>query len=140
MPYSHSIAAASVMHPRLVMSNRDPRPEDESDVIAPVAHGRAKEIPWAHPALASLSDTARLIYACLVDGRSDTATATLRGVDVVWRNRYSERRKELLDREAFDEICFAVQELIDARLLILKDAMSVQSAWIRRPWFDQLLN
>jgi hypothetical protein len=76
----------------------------------------------------------------LVDGRSDSAKATLRGVDVVWRNRYSERRKELLDREAFDEICFAVQELLESRLVILRDAMSVQTAWIRRPWLDQLLN
>src|SRR5687768_1844906 len=122
------------------MSDRDHRPEDDGDLIAPVASGRAKEIPWAHPALASLTEAARLIYACLVDGRSDTARATLRGVDVVWRNRYSEKRKELLDREAFDEICFAVQELIDARLLIPRDATSVQSAWIRRPWIDQLLN
>lgn len=122
------------------MSNRDHRPEDEGDVIPPVAHGPAKEIPWAHPALASLSEAARLIYACLVDGRSDTAKATLRGVDVVWRNRYSERRKELLDREAFDEICFAVQELLESRLVILKDAASVQTAWVRRPWIDQLLN
>ena len=122
------------------MSNRDHRPEDEGDFIAPVASGPAKEIPWGHPALVSLTEAARLIYACLVDGRSDTARATLRGVDVVWRNRYSEKRKELLDREAFDEICFAVQELIDARLLILRDATSVQSAWIRRPWVDQLLN
>lgn len=122
------------------MSDRDHRTDDETDVIAPVASGRAKEIPWAHPALASLSEAARLIYACVVDGRSDSAKATLRGVDVVWRNRYSERRKELLDREAFDEICFAVQELIEARLLILRDAASVQSAWVRRPWLDQLLN
>ena len=104
------------------------------------AHGRAKEIPWGHPALATLSEAARLIYACLVDGRSDTAKATLRGVDVVWRNRYSERRKELLDREAFDEICFAIQELIESRLVILRDATSVQTAWVRRPWVDQLLN
>lgn len=122
------------------MSNRDHRQEDEGDVVAPVASGPAKEIPWAHPALASLSEAARLIYACVVDGRSDAAKATLRGVDVVWRNRYSERRKELLDREAFDEICFAVQELIESRLLILRDATSVQSAWVRRPWLDQLLN
>ena len=123
------------------MSNRDDhRPDDDTDVIAPVATGRAKEIPWSHPTLITLSEPARLIYACMVDGRSDTAKATLRGVDVVWRNRYSERRKELLDREAFDEICFAVQELLDARLLILRDATSVQSAWVRRPWIDQLLN
>ena len=123
------------------MSNRDDRPDDEAtDVIAPVASGRATEIPWAHPALATLSEAARLIYACMVDGRSDTAMATLRGVDVVWRNRYSERRKDLLDRDSFDEICFGVQELVDARLLILRDATSVQSAWIRRPWIDQLLN
>jgi hypothetical protein len=122
------------------MSNRDDRPDDDTEVIAPVATGRAKEIPWSHPALMALSDAARLIYACMIDGRSDGAKATLRGVDVVWRNRYSERRKELLDREAFDEICFAVQELIEARLLILRDATSVQSAWVRRPWIDQLLN
>jgi len=105
-----------------------------------IATGQAKDIPWTHPALAELSEAARLIYACLVDGRSEPAQATLRGVDVVWRNRYSERRKQLLDREAFDEICFGVQELVDARLLILRDAMSVRNAWIRRPWEAQLLN
>ena len=122
------------------MSNREHRPDEEGDVVAPVATGRAKEIPWAHPALQSLSETARLIYACLVDGRSDTAKATLRGVDVVWRNRYSDRKKQLLDREAFDEICFGVQELLDAGLVLLRDSMSVQSAWVRRPWEPMLLN
>lgn len=122
------------------MSNRDHRRDEEGDVIAPVASGRAREIPWAHPAMSRLSEAARLIYACLVDGRSDTAKATLRGVDVVWRNRYSDRRKQILDREAFDEICFAVQELLDAGLLILRDTTSVQTAWVRRPWIDALLN
>jgi hypothetical protein len=121
------------------MSNRDHR-RDDGDFIEPVASGRAKEIPWTHPTLARLSEAARLIYACLVDGRSETACATLRGVDVVWRNRYSDRRRELLDREAFDEICFAVQELVDAGLLILRDATSVQNAWIRRPWEPMVLN
>ena len=113
---------------------------DEDADVPPIASGRAREIPWSHPALESLSEAARLIYACLVDGRSDTARATLRGVDVVWRNRYSDRKEQLLDREAFDEICFGVQELLDAGLVLLRDAMSVQSAWIRRPWEPMLLN
>jgi hypothetical protein len=122
------------------MSDRDHRTDDEGDVIVPLASGRAKEIPWAHPTLVSLSEAARLIYACLVDGSSDMARATLRGVDVVWRNRDSERRKELLDSEAFEEIRMAVQELVESRLVILRDAASVQTAWVRRPWIEQLLN
>jgi hypothetical protein len=122
------------------MSKRDDRLDEPGDTVTPIASGRAEEIPWAHPAVASLSEAARLIYACLVDGRSDAACATLRGVDVVWRNRYSDRRKQLLDREAFEEICFAVQELLDAGLVILRDAMSVRSAWARRPWEDSLVN
>jgi hypothetical protein len=123
----------------MAMSDRANRRE-EGQTIEVVASGRAREIPWTHPSLARLGETARLIYACLVDGRSDAAIATLRGVDVVWRNRYSERRKDLLDREAFDEICFGVQELTDAGLVILNDAMSVQNAWIRKPWEPFLFN
>jgi hypothetical protein len=140
MPYPQAIAAAPVMQRKRAMSNRDHRPDEDTDVVAPIAQGRAKEIPWAHPSLSHLSEAARLIYACLVDGRSDTARATLRGVDVVWRNRYSDRKKQLLDREAFDEICFALQELLGSGLVILRDETTVQTAWVRRPWLDSLLN
>lgn len=123
------------------MSNRDHRRDDDDrDFIEPVAQGPAKEIPWTHPVLARLSEAARLIYACMIDGRSEPACATLRGVDVVWKNRYSDRRSQLLDREAFDEICCAVEELVAAGLLILRDASSVQTGWVRRPWAPALLN
>ena len=67
------------------MSNRDHR-RDDGDFIEPVASGRAKEIPWTHPTLARLSEAARLIYACLVDGRSETACATLREVNKRYPN------------------------------------------------------
>lgn len=116
------------------MSNRDHRRDDDGDFVEAVTSTNAEEIPWAHPALEPLSEAARFIYACLVDRRSETARATLRGVDVVWRNRDGDRGRQLLGREAFEEICFAVQELLESGLLILRDANSVQTGWIRRPW------
>ena len=116
------------------MSNRSSSRGAVSGDFTHVARGRALEIPWSHPAVSELGETARLVYACLVDGRSETARATLRGVEVVWRNRYSARRAELLDREAFDDICFAVQELVDAGLVILRDANSILDVWVRKPW------
>lgn len=122
------------------MGNRDHGRGGEGDLIAPIASGAANEIPWGHPMLERLSEAARLIYACLVDGMSDTARATLRGVDVVWKNRYSDRKRELLDSDSFDEICVAVQELLDAGLVVLRDPMSVQTAWPRRPWDPTLVN
>jgi hypothetical protein len=111
---------------------------NDDDAVVTVASGRAREIPWGDPTLARLSEAARLIYACLVDGRSEPAMATLRGVDVVWRNRHGPRRNELLHREAFDEICDGVQELLELGLVILREPTTVQSAWVRRPWAEQV--
>lgn len=122
------------------MSDRDDRRDQPSHLIEPLASGPAGDVPWAHPALARLGEAARLIYACLVDGRSDTAQATLRGVDVVWKNRYRGSEKQILDRESFDEIRIAVQELVDAGLVLLRDSMSVRDAWVRRPWDPASIN
>lgn len=113
---------------------------DDGEVLAPVASGAAEHIPWAHPLLEPLGQAARVIYACLVDGRSEPARATLRGVDVVWRNRFTGRRDALLGPEAHATICSGVQELLDAGLVILRSAVSVQDAWVRRPWEAASLN
>ena len=98
---------------------------------------RIQEIQWAHPRLTRLSDAARLVYACLVDGCSGTARETLDSVELVWRNRYKarERYSGATDmREALDEICLAVEELIAAGLLILLDRRSILGGWVMRPW------
>jgi hypothetical protein len=98
---------------------------------------RIQEIQWAHPRLAALSDAARLVYACLVDGCSPAARETLDSVDLVWRNR-SGVRERYLDapemRDALDEICLAVEELIAAGLLVLRDRSSVFAGWVMKPW------
>jgi hypothetical protein len=98
---------------------------------------RIQEIQWAHPRLTRLSDAARLVYACLVDGCSSTARETLDSVELVWRNRYKARERysgatEM--REALDEICLAVEELISAGLLILLDRSSIFGGWVMKPW------
>lgn len=98
---------------------------------------RIQEIEWAHPRLTKLSDAARLVYACLVDGCSGTARETLDSVELVWRNRYKARERysgapEM--REALDEICVAVEELIAAGLLILLDRSSIFAGWVMKPW------
>jgi hypothetical protein len=98
---------------------------------------RVQAIEWAHPRLARLSDAARLVYACLVDGCSGTARETLASVELVWRNRFRARERyagaaEM--REALDEICLAVEELISAGLLILLDRSSIMSGWVMKPW------
>jgi hypothetical protein len=98
---------------------------------------RIQEIQWAHPRLTRLSDAARLVYACLVDGCSGTARETLDSVELVWRNRYKARERysgatEM--REALDEICLAVEELISAGLLILLDRSSIFGGWVMKPW------
>lgn len=102
-----------------------------------VGVARVQAIPWSHPAIAHLSDAARLIYACLVDGCSATARETIDSVELVWRNRYRarERYAEVAEmRDALDEICVAVEELIDEGLLVLLDPASIQEGWVRRPW------
>jgi len=98
---------------------------------------RIQQIEWGHPRLARLSDAARLVYACLVDGCSATARETLDSVELVWRNRYKARERyagatEM--RDALDEICLAVEELISAGLLVLLDRSSIFGGWIMRPW------
>ena len=107
-----------------------------------VGVARVQAIQWSHPTVAQLSDAARLIYACLVDGCSSTARETIDSVELVWRNRYHAREryagaKEMKD--ALDEICLAVEELLAAGLLVLLDRSSIQAGWVRRPW-EELLN
>lgn len=98
---------------------------------------RVEEIDWTHPRLLALSDAARLIYACLVDGCSSTARETLDSVELVWKNRYRARERYATAREmreALDEICIAVEELVSAGLLVLLDRSSIFNGWVMRPW------
>jgi hypothetical protein len=98
---------------------------------------RIQEIQWTHPRLTRLSDAARLVYACLVDGCSTTARETLDSVELVWRNRYKARQRYIDAtemREALDEICLAVEELVSAGLLILLDRSSIYGGWVMKPW------
>lgn len=98
---------------------------------------RIQEIQWAHPRLQRLSDAARLVYACLVDGCSPAARETLDSVDLVWRNRNAVRERYLDApemRHAFDEICLAVEELIAAGLLVLRERTSIFAGWVMKPW------
>jgi hypothetical protein len=98
---------------------------------------RIQEIQWGHPRLAHLSDAARLVYACLVDGCSGTARETLDSVELVWRNRHHARERYMglpEMRDALDEICLAVEELISSGLLILLDRSSIFAGWIMKPW------
>jgi hypothetical protein len=101
---------------------------------------RIQQIQWAHPRLTKLTDAARLVYACLVDGCSGTARETLDSVELVWRNRHKARERyrganEM--REALDEICLAVEELIENGLLVLLDRSSTRGGWVMRPWEHQ---
>lgn len=98
---------------------------------------RLVAIDWAHPDLSGLSDAARLIYACYVDRCSAQAVETIVAVDLVWRHREGYRRRAGSSAErlaALDEICLAVQELVDRRLLLLDEHASLERAWVRRPW------
>ena len=98
---------------------------------------RIQEIQWGHPRLRHLSDAARLVYACLVDGCSCTARETLESVELVWRNRYRARDRYAPSDEmrgALDEICLAVEELLSAGLLILLDRSSIFAGWVMKPW------
>lgn len=100
-----------------------------------LADQRVRSIEWAHPALAGLSDPARLIYASLVDGTSDEARETLAGVDVVWRNREGYRKAASHERKSvLETICCAVDELITAGLLLLLDEKTITGGWVRKPW------
>ena len=102
-----------------------------------LADERVRSIDWSHPALVSLSDPARLIYASLVDGCSDEAKETLAGVDIVWRNRDGYRKAASTERKSILEtICAAVQELITAGLLLLLDERTIAGGWVRKPWED----
>lgn len=105
-----------------------------------VGVARVQSIQWSHPAVAELSDAARLIYACLIDGCSATARETIDSVELVWRNRYRSRERyaEVTPmRDALDEICLAVEELLDAGLLVLLDKGSIHGGWVRRPWEER---
>ena len=101
---------------------------------------RAAAIEWSHARLTPLSDAARLVYACLVDGVSLAARDTLDSVDLVWRTRHRIRfahrfaLRESEMRETIDDICLAVEELVEAGLVVLGEAGTVRGAWAMRPW------
>ena len=100
---------------------------------------RVGEIHWAHPRLAGLSDAAKLVYACLVDGLSTTARETIDSVDLVWQDRHAIHARyttvaTAARREAFWEICLAVEELLGEGLLVLLDRTSIKRGWVKKPW------
>ncbi|MDB4941182.1 MAG: hypothetical protein JWP97_716 [Labilithrix sp.] len=101
---------------------------------------RIQQIDWSHPRLSSLSDAARLVYACLVDGVSGAAKDTIDSVDLVWQTRLRTRQHrrfalhETELRETLDDICLAVEELVDEGLLVLRDERSIRRGWVVRPW------
>jgi hypothetical protein len=98
---------------------------------------RVKEIEWCHPRLENLSDAARFLYACLVDGCSEQALDTIAGVDLLWRNRDRYRTSgdgTAQRRAAFETICTAVDELIGAGLLVLLDDRTLSGGWVQKPW------
>jgi hypothetical protein len=111
------------------------------DIGAIIGADRAADIVWEHPALATLSVPARLIYTCLIDGASPEARDTISGVEIVWRNRSVLRSAPAsLDpvvrnrRETSEAICRAVEELIDQGLVVLLDESSLTGGWVRKPW------
>jgi len=100
---------------------------------------RVGEIHWGHPRLAGLSDAAKLVYACLVDGLSTTARETIDSVDQVWQDRFANHARytavaTAARREAFWEICLAVEELLGEGLLVLLDRTSIKGGWVMKPW------
>jgi hypothetical protein len=100
-----------------------------------LADERVRSIDWSHPALSSLSEPARLIYASLVDGTSEEARETIAGVDVVWRNREGYRKAASHERKSIlGAICSAVEELIANGLLLLLDETTISGGWVRKPW------
>jgi hypothetical protein len=113
------------------------RSDEEERFHGGLGLARLKKIDWDHRDLARLSDPARLIYACYVDGCSTEAKETLAAVDLVWRNRFTYRDRAGTSpdrREALDEICVAVEELLARGLLLLVDRSSILGGWVRRPW------
>lgn len=117
--------------------NRRNELERGSGNVDQMGIARIQEIPWSHPRLTRLSDAARLVYACLVDGLSSTARETIDSVELVWRNRYRARDRYAAAvemREALDEVCCAVEELIAAGLLVQLDRGSISGGWVMRPW------
>jgi hypothetical protein len=120
--------------------NRRNEPERASASVDQMGVARIQEIQWSHPRLTRLSDAARLVYACLVDGLSSTARETIDSVELVWRNRYKARDRyagAIEMREALDEICFAVEELIGAGLLVLLDRSNISGGWVMKPWENE---
>jgi hypothetical protein len=117
--------------------NRRNELETLSASVDQMGVARIQEIQWSHPRLTRLSDAARLVYACLVDGLSSTARETIDSVDLVWRNRYQARERyvgAVEMREALDEICLAVEELIAGGLLVLLDRTTISGGWVMKPW------
>lgn len=115
------------------------RNEAEQVTVSPDQLGvaRIQQIQWAHPRLSRLSDGARLVYACLVDGCSGSARETLDSIELVWRNRYKARERyagaaEM--RDALNEVCLVVEELVSAGLLVMLDRTSILGGWVMKPW------
>ncbi|HSO32728.1 MAG TPA: hypothetical protein VLT33_09430 [Labilithrix sp.] len=118
--------------------NRRQQSESLSVTVDQLGVARIEEIVWSHPRLARLSDSAKLLYACLVDGLSSTARETIESVELVWKSRhgtqlaYTDHARA--SRAALREICLAVEELIAAGLLVLLDRTSIKNGWVMKPW------
>lgn len=113
------------------------RPEIAAGDVDELGVARVREIRWEHPRLSPLSDAARVVYACLVDGCSTTARETLDAVDRVWRHRHWSRgwyASEASTPDALDDICLAVEELLAEGLLVLRDRSTIVTGWVMRPW------
>jgi hypothetical protein len=109
-------------------------PDVSSEIIGAA---RVKEIEWTHPRLENLSDAARFLYACLVDGVSEQALDTISGVEMLWRNRErytASGRPTEQRRAALETICSAVDELLDGGLLVLLDESTLSGGWVQKPW------
>lgn len=108
-------------------------PDVSSEIIGAA---RVKEIEWSHPRLENLSDAARFLYACLVDGVSEQALDTIAGVEMLWRNRdrYRASERPQQRRAALETICTAVDELIAGGLLVLLDESTLSGGWVQKPW------
>ncbi len=118
--------------------NRRNAMESTSTTTDQLGVARIGEIDWSQPRLSALSDAAKLIYACLVDGVSGTARETIDSIDLVWQQRHSSSSRyfggSAARREAFGEICLAVEELLSAGLLLLLDRTSIKGGWVTKPW------
>jgi hypothetical protein len=110
------------------------RPE-EALATEMLAAERVQSIEWGHPSLTTLSEPARLIYVCLVDGCSPEALETIAGVELVWRNRAAYAAFATPERrDTCEAICTAVEELIAGGLIVLLDDRSITGGWVRKPW------